>query len=642
MKDSDHILPIVADKTLRLYPPIIRESILDDDRFLQQLGLQVEGDAYIRELRIAVERSDLYEAYRAVDAGRQKVTLTDRSGVEWKVTRDPGYSEWPAILLSNGDRQDRIPNLYALSAEPGVRIRCFEEICKDVLLAPEVVQKWRAVLQERPANELELEILLEDVRSTPRSIERELLREARAGSGSLETLVPRNRAYFESLVGRYDGSDSIDNFAVGAWKDHSQEASEWRPYEGLLLNLYASGHPLLVREVRTVELGAEGLEKAFGFLVASGDWLSKLGGIEIGLRILPDHPELEPAVRQLIVQIRDEGTSVDDCGFVVLSTLFVLVDGLLSARGTFRHEPPFYRRMISLAHSALVHRQFIEAHVDLGAIVEWSRQFGSIQFHCQSLADMRLAPRWIPAFANPEQLKAEFFGRIINSARLFEDAVRKTPVFDVVLGETPHSLLGRSSMPLPFLPGPLEGNRNTVRQAPREFREAVDEQLESEEVSASSFVALVNSSLLFEVEKRHADLAARVLKLGNQRIAKVENRKQLMDILSGLSLSAAASCSESLREQVQILVRRYRRDSEFQITIGDAVCISLMACAANLEHADWCEAVGNCMTELAFSELSPNESVDLFSYLETMLEICPALWSVCGRAHAALQAIIAS
>jgi hypothetical protein len=642
MKNSGHLLTIMAEKSLSLYPPIIRDSILDDDEFLQEIGLQVDGSAHIRKLGITVRRSDLYEAFRAVDTGSPNVRLTDRSGVEWEVTKDGGESEWPAIRLSNGGQQERIPNLFALSAEPGVRIRCLEEVSSDAFLEPSTVQKWRAVLEERPANEPELERLLEDLRSTPGSVEREILRESKAGRGTLETLLPRSRSYFERLVGSYDGSGSINDYATGAWKTHCRETFEWQPFEGFLQNLYLSGHAALVGEIRTEGLGSEDLEKAFGFLVTSADWLSKLGGIEIGLRILPDHPELEPVVRQLIEQIRDEDTAAGDSGFVVLSNLLVLVDGLLSSRGTFRNEPPFYRRMISLAHSALVHRQFIKANIDLEAIVEWSKQFGSLQFHCQSLTDMRLAPRWIPGFASPEQLKAEFFGRIINATKLVEKSIRETSIYDIVLGETADSLLAGSSSPLPFLPGPLEGDRNSARQAPREFQEAVDEQLDSEGVSASSFVALVNSSLLFDVEKRHADLAAEILKLGNQRIERLRNRKELMDILSGLGSAAAVSCSEALQEQVQILTRRYRRDSEFQITIGDAVCVRLMASAAKVDYADWCKAVGNCMTDLAFDELTPSESAELLAYLETMLQISPALWNSCGRAHAALRAIVDS
>ncbi len=69
-----------------------------------------------------------------------------------------------------------------------------------------------------------------------------------------------------------------------------------------------------------------------------------------------------------------------------------------------------------MAQAALIHRQLVESTVDIDGFCYWMSDTRLFQHHLQSLADMRLEPRWDPRFAAPAQFKAEFFGRIMNCA----------------------------------------------------------------------------------------------------------------------------------------------------------------------------------------------------------------------------------
>ena len=639
---NDQVLSAMVESSLRLQPPIVRSAILNDEEFPARFGIGVRGGAYLRQLGVTISRSDLYKAFRSVDSEGNEVIITDYSGGEWRVARDAGEAGWPAIQLSNGNQQLVIRDLFPLCDQSDSRLSCFAKITRDIYLPAETRQKWMRVLKKRPATETEMERWHEEVQAAPQSLARGILRDTQTGDGNLDTLIPRSKVYFERLVGKYDTSRSIQEFAKGSWLKHSGEVAAWLPYEGFLQNLYSAGHASMTSQITSDGMNSEDLGKAFAFLVEDGDYLSKLGGIEIGMRILPNHPGLESMIYRLIEQMSKEDAASPESGFVVLSRFFELIDGVLSTRCIFRSEPPFYRRLVSLAHAALVQRQLKLGNVDMRIIVDWSKQFGNIQFHCQSLTDMRVEPRWIPGFSNPSQLKAEFMGRIMNAARHHEDNVRSTSIHELVIGDGPDSVPSNCDLPLPFLPGPLEGNCGSGNQMPPEFREAIDEQLANEEPTASSFVALVNGSLLFQMEKRDADLAAKLLNEGKHRIRDLSNKGELLDILNGLGMAAAVSGSESLRQQVLVLVRRYRRGGEFALEIGEAVCICLMASAANDDSNEWCEAVGSWITELAFSDLTSSEALELFAYLETLLKITPALWSDCGRAHAALQTIKSS
>ena len=177
---------------------------------------------------------------------------------------------------------------------------------------------------------------------------------------------------------------------------------------------------------------------------------------------------------------------------------------------------------------------------------------------------------------------------------------------------------------------------------PAEISEAIETQLGAEEVGPSSFIALVNSALIFRVGADQAELAAKALKLGNYRLANVEDRSQLLAILNGLATVAAVARSRALADELRILVRRYRRDAQYALSIEEAMRICLVAAASRADLNDWREFAGDWLTELAFGDLEGDDGEVLHSHLQCLCHAVPELWVSCGRADAALMAYNAS
>ena len=146
-------------------------------------------------------------------------------------------------------------------------------------------------------------------------------------------------------------------------------------------------------------MDSEDLVRAFDFLDKHGDRTSQLGAIEVGLRILPSRPEIESVLIRLIEQIRGDDVDEQASGFKLLSALFLLVDGELSRNRLLSAEPPFYRRLAALSQAALIHRQFANSAVDTDKFRNWAFSNSFEQYYMQSLADMRLEPRWNPDLA---------------------------------------------------------------------------------------------------------------------------------------------------------------------------------------------------------------------------------------------------
>ena len=531
-----------------------------------------------------------------------------------------------------------LPDFCVLSPYPEVRLRSLAESAGDVNLPESTHARWRDVLGERALEDDELDSYHSDFRDTPVHLARTIRCEIEAGSSSTSSLVPPSRRYFERLVGTYDGSTTIGDYASGAGNAHFSRLFAWSRYEGFLLSLFLSSHASLTAELPLEKLSDDELVRAYEFLDKHGDRLSQLGGIEAGFRVLPSRPAILPILERLVGYIRDDDADQPMSEFVLLSALFMLVDGELSRRRIFSAEPPFYRRLAALAQAALIHRQLVNTGVDFAKFAKWALDHGAAQFYLQSLADMRIEPRWTPDLAAASQVKAEFFGRIIIAATNNKANVAGTTLAPMVLDSGPESLRALIDSFHAFLPGPLEGAVEPQRVLPSELADTIKTQTAAETVGPSSFITLVNSALIFRVGREQAELAAEALKLGNYRLSHVKDMPELIAVLNGLATVAAVVRSHHLADELRILVRRHLRDAQYPLSIEEAVRVCVVSGGSRTELDDWCEFVGDWLNELAFGDLQGNDGEVLYAHLHSLCHAVPELWVGCGRADAALMA----
>ncbi len=642
MTNSPYVKSALAQAALELAPPLIRKSLLEESEFREEYGFRADAVLAFGDYGFSIQRSELYDAIRKILSGVSEKEVTDTDGQEWNLRNESEKGELPTLAISRDKQRLILPDFAALSPNGTTRLRSLDEAASDVNLPTSAIDVWRNVLSERALEDDEVDEYHSDFRDTPVHIERTIRSEIANGQSSVSSLVPNSQRFFERLVGAYDGSTSIRDYAAGRGKQFFEQLSAWRPYDGFLFSLFLSSHSALTAEIEVEHLGSEDLIRALGFLEKRGDKISQMGAIEIGLRILKERPEIEQVLIRLIGQIRYDDVDGSASGFKLLSALFVLVDGELSRLRLFVAEPPFYRRLAALAQAALIHRQLVNLGVEIDPFCEWAFNNRGEQYYMQSLADMRLEPCWNPELATQSQIKADFFGRIMIAAKNYERNINGGELHDLVLGTEPGSLHSLSEFPRPYFPGPLEGAENSPNILPAGLSEAIETQVGAEEVGPSSFVALVNSALIYRVHADQAELAAKALKLGSYRIANVEDKSQLLALLNGLATVAAVARSRALADELRILVRRYRRDAQYALSIEEAMRISLVAAASRADLNDWREFSGEWLTELAFGELEGDDGEVLYSYLQCLCHAVPELWVSCGRADAALMAHNAS
>lgn len=636
--NAPHIRSALVQATLNLVPPLIRDTLFEDPNFQEKYGIAIDSTLSFGDSDVSFQRSKLFNAVREVLADVSVKEVADTEAQEWQLKNTSEKGELPSFLLSRGNQDISLPpSFVALSPDKDTRLRFFNKVASEFNLPSSTSDRWHNILAESALEDDGIEALNDEIIDTPVAKVLSIHSDIVEGQSSISSLVPASRRYFERLVGEYDGSTSIYDYASNEGRKIFSQLSAWRPYDGFLFSLFLASHSSLTAEINVDQLSNEDLVRAFDTLDKHGDRISQLGAIEVGFRVLPSRPDIEQALIHLIEKIRDDDINGQASGFRILSALFYLVDGELSRTWLFSADPPFYRRLAALSQAALIHRQLVNLRVDVDKFSEWAFDNRG-GYYLQSLADMRLEPRWNPDLAAASQMKANFLGRIMLSADTYGQNITNNQIYDLVSGDEARSLKSFSDFLYPWFPGPLEGTKDTQNTLPAEVTGAIEAQLGRKKVGPSSFIALVNFAPICRISTDQAELAATTLKRTSHRFQNIESRSQFVAILDGLAKVASVARSHVLADELRILVRKYRHDAEYALSMGEVIKICLIAAASRADLNDWTEFVGDWLTELAFSDLKDDEGLEFHLCLKTLCHAVPELWVSCGRADAALMA----
>lgn len=628
----------MAQASLEFMPSMIASSLLDDPEFRTEYGISANCTLVFGDSECTIQMNSLVEAARSVLAGSSEIIVADINGEDWNILNTTAEPEIPILQIARGERRILLADFTSLSPNTNHRLSYLNRVSSQVNLNEATRNEWMELLRVRPFDDHEYVGFIEDIHENPISKAASFDVQLRSERCTISTLVPSSLKYFTRLVGDADESTTVEEFAMGTGRKFFSQLSSWRAYDGFLYSLFLSSHSSLTCEINIEQISNEDLVRAYVFLERAGDRISQLGAIEVGLRVLPQRPEIETNIARLIQQICDDVAEGPNSGFTLLSGLFILVDGELSHTNTLPAARPFYRRLASFAHASLLFRGLLNTGVEIDRFCEWAHGSRGKQYYLQSLADMRSEPRWNPDLATAAQLRQDFLGRILIAASFFKDNLNSGSLYDLIFGTDNVSVHSQCIFPHSFFPGPLEGGENLVNNVPSDIAEEIISQLGGDEVSASSFFALVNCAHIFGISSSQAELAANALKLGSYRLTKVEDKPQLLGILHGLAAAAASTRNRALANELRILVRHYMRDSQFPVSVDEATTICLLTAACHSDLNEWIEFTGEWLTELAFGDLQGNDGKALHFRIRYLCRIVPELWTSCGRADAALVA----
>lgn len=636
---------IIGEAGLALVPESLRDSMFQDAEFLDAFGLSLHAEGIVGfPDGISLKTTVLFDAVAKADRTNSMVAVRDEDGQEWHVGMDTDEEGISCPQLSREGLELYYPEGTLLLSDQSARERQFHDMADDAGLLESQREHWIRILRERAPTNNEMGQLHRDLEDTPHRLMRRLRESLRGGETASKLFVPESRRYYERLIGKVGDAENVREHAESGAHELITELIDWSPRNGFSLSLPLASQAAYSAVIPIADLPEDAVREVYDALVANGDMLSRLAAVEIGLPLLLERPWLADPICDLVDIIRTEDPEAGDDGFSDLSRYFILADSEISRLGILRGTPFFYRRAASFAQATLIQRQLNVVGADPTDFRKWIDQSLSPRFYAQSLVDMRLAPRWHPELIHAVQLKQEFIGRILGAAEANKERLGDSRLAALLLptAEDADSLVSAAKFPRPYFSGPLEGNLPPPQGLPQDAKEVIDEQLSLPELTAKSFIAAVNLANMYAIDEELAYRIAERLKSGKYHFHEIKNEEELTALLPGLAVLAAVARSRELADDVQILVRKYRRDPAHKISMTTACRTVFFAAAAHEDIDGWCGFIGGAVEGLAFSDLTKDEAGVLKSLIWRTCQAEPELWTRIGAAEAALSAYLSS
>ena len=634
MADSSYWRRAVAHCMLEAATPVVREALLNDPSFLSEYEvepdhtLSIGGDLMVR-------RSVLYDAIRIVLSSSKTAYFVDSVDRRCRIEPIEARRDVGGVVLYFGSSRVEWLDHGILSDSSEIRLGCFAALCR---VAPiDTASSWQSILAKRSLSDDEMYELRLDLADTPVR-QAQAIQDAASGPDlDVATLVPRSLRYFERLVGKYDESARVCDYASGGGRRHIRALMEHDRYQGLLSSLLLSSHSSLVDEIDFEGVDAEELMDLFRHVDREGDLLSQVGLIEIGFRLLGSTPAVEPILVRLVERVRDDNVHGRVSRVRLMSSLFVLGDGEVSRLRLFSDRPAFYRRLAAMAHAGLLHRIFGNTSAETGEFADWMERNCWGQFVRQALIDLRTEPRWSFDLAEPLALQAGFLDRIARGGVAVASSIRSERLRHLVDMNNPDGVCQGPEGRKHWAPGPLEGVGAPGVSVSFGMIKELDVGLAAGSLEPAVCMGLGSLARVADVTD-HVRLLEKRLEDLDFQCSDAEDDGLLWLSMVCLATVSAITRNVMIADRLRLLVHQYRRDAGSRLSAAEAVVVVLTAAASRSDKEEWMEFVGGALTELAFGELSGNEGEVLQGWLRSICDIVPELWRFCGRADAALVA----
>ncbi len=329
----------------------------------------------------------------------------------------------------------------------------------------------------------------------------------------------------------------------------------------------------------------------FKWLSEEGDRWSQIAGIEGGIRSVPNFPSLEPIVTGLIETIRDEDMAQPDPRLKLTASLFTFADGELSRARTLEREPPFWRRLCATAQAATIEKELIRP--DPAPDPKLWGGFRGESFYMQTMADLRIEPRWLPDLMSAENLRYNFLPRARIAAEDVKDKLRDGRFRHLLLGKGPSSLERHTPMPAPYIPSPVENASSAPLPFPEEMLTELRSPTDDKPFERKVINEIVNLALVFRFDPEVASLIAAILRRVKYRLSMNSDSSVTFSLLAGLAIVAGVTRGVELSDELRVLTRVLRRRGELKEDPENEMRIVLYACSSRSDFESWCKALGD-------------------------------------------------
>lgn len=228
----------------------------------------------------------------------------------------------------------------------------------------------------------------------------------------MQTLVPNDPVFWRTAY-----PTTTDAPALAEFIEQEVKARIIAGTKAYGVKFYPEALRLCIHSSVATVIGNESLSnddcvKLADHVEQSGSMFSKLGFVELMLA----RDNVSISIQERIANIIDFFLNEPESSrFGLLSNLFFFVSGRLSLSSSFNGSPAFARRLVEFSHASFLEEILISERVDAtNAAFELAQRVARRAFVVGHL-DAHSEARWVPEFATPHQLKAEFISRLSNA-----------------------------------------------------------------------------------------------------------------------------------------------------------------------------------------------------------------------------------
>ncbi|QPS92163.1 hypothetical protein [Atlantibacter hermannii] len=152
------------------------------------------------------------------------------------------------------------------------------------------------------------------------------------------------------------------------------------------------------------------------------------------------------------------------------------------------------------------------------------------------------------------------------------------------------------------------------------------------EASFESYKVLMNSAPFWKIGDEYLDRAVSLLESAQHKLAAVNDKDSVYQVLNGLAQVACMTRSKKLAASVTILSRLYRDYIDVDSEPENYLAIGFVAGAAFEDKNGWAEYIGQWCTELAYLPISEDSIERMELMLERLCILEPYLYYTCSKA----------
>lgn len=636
MTNPPGVRSALARAALALTPPSIRDRLVAMPTVRQEYLLPFDPVVSFHAPDFSIQRKILFGAVRDVLTTGRDLSIRDAQNEPIAVTLTIEAGGPPIPVLVRGPTEIPLPYLAALSPDAETRQAVLRSAARAFCLNRHAENRWRDVLADHSLTDEEMTGFYDECMNAPIAVV-DTIRKRMEQSNLIEPeLVPESEAYFTALIGTFDGSKNVDDYATREGAEVFRDWLDWSQEEGLAYSLLLAAHPALTARLAPYCQSVTSDHSLWPWVQNVGDRLSQVGAIEVGFSVVESQPDMEPVLASMLKQLLADDSTEEAGELQIYRSLYMYVDAELSRSRRFAEAPPFYRRLAASSHASLLWRVLRSSGSNA---VRWDqREFASAvrRFYLQSLVDLRIESRWTPDQCTIDVMRDQLLHRVAMAAErrhehLQTDELRRL-VAELISRVTDSAALRAQKA------GPFDGAIDDTDELPHNLCELLDGFDSAEAVNEQQVTALLFASRWFGLEVKYADAVAGRLVASDYSLSMMEGLEGRSAAINALATVAAATRSHALGDAVAVLLRRYRRGVPNLFSCQETMMVGLVAAASRSDKGEWMTLVGGLLTELALSDLTLDEADELHADLRELCDIVPDLWMTCGGADAALSA----